>query len=330
MTKDLLIFGNGLGRSLDNDFFSLDRALQEAWDDTDVLDDAQKELILRCLPSDILEDDEDSAPRSEEDLDQLQQILAACDLINELENETTEGWLTAQGKTFPNAIRSYVHRAACDFHFGDYKLPETFAASLRQHVIKTKSHVATLNYDNLLYRNFIGTDVFNGFSCLIDGFSNGTFSKENLRRFNTRKTSYYLHLHGSPLFYDDAHNVCHKAAMAETDLLAGNASGHIVLTNVRHKRSVIAASPVLTAYWKILEKRALKEARRITLFGYSGFDEHLNLLIQKKCRTDEKCSVRVVEREASGSRAERQSYWNDKFDDVELITIPDILDFTDW
>jgi hypothetical protein len=330
LPKDTLIFGNGLGRSLDNDFFHLPRALQAAWGDETVLDETQKDLIMRCLPAGVIDDAEAQAPSSEDELDKLQQTLAACDLINELETETQEGWLTAAGKSFPAAIRSYVHRAATEFHTGDHELPETFAQPLRTHIINNKSHVATLNYDKLLYSNFIGTPVFEGFNCLVDGFMSGSFSTENLHRNNMAKTSYYMHLHGSPLFHDDHENTCRKAHVAEAEFLAGDRSGHIVLTNVKHKKNVITASPVLSAYWKMLRNRALKESNKITLFGYSGMDQHLNECVQYRVEKDEPCVVRIVERAEEGTDHDRQHYWNNIFGECELVRLENILEFTDW
>jgi len=327
MPKSLLVFGNGLGRAIDNSFFSLQRALHAAWNDNDVLDEPQRQLIRRCLPEEVIEGD--GAPTSEDDLDKLQQILAACDMINELETETDEGWLSKRGKSFPAAIRSYVHRAACEFHADEQALPEEFAQPLREFIVRTKSHVATLNYDKLLYYNFIGTQVFHGYSCLIDGFKSGRFSKENLDRQDTARTSYYLHLHGSPLFHDDEAGGARKAHVAEVDLLAGDRSGHIVLTNVKHKRSVISASPVLSAYWEKLDK-ALDEANSITVFGYSGFDDHLNKRVQKKLKQDSNTQLRIVERRAEGSPVERKEYWKEKLGDCELVRCKNILEFTDW
>lgn len=326
LSKELIIFGNGLGRAIDNDFFCLDRALNVAWNDPDVLTEKQRELILRCLPTEVVE--ADGAPTSEDHLENLQRTLAACDLINELEDETSEGWLTEHGREFPAAIRSYLHRTACEFHMGNHMLPEDFAQELRAFVIKTKSHIATLNYDKLLYSAFVNTKVFDGYNCLIDGFISGTFSPGNMHRKTKSRTSYYLHLHGSPLYYDDNNGETHKAATAEVELIAGDRSGHIVLTNVKYKTAVIMASPLLLHYWKMFEQ-ALDEARRITLFGYSGFDEHLNRKISISVSEKPK-PIRVIEYAGPESDAERESFWRVKVGEVQLLRHKNILRFTEW
>ena len=328
MKKDLLIFGNGLGRALSQDnFFSLERALNAAWNDDSVLNETQRNLIRRCLPAEVIETD--GAPSDEDQLDKLHQILAACDLINEFESETDAGWLSSNGKNFPAAIRSYLHRAACEFHQGSPSLPESFAKPLREHIMATKSHVATLNYDNLLYQNFIGTDVFKGYTCLIDGFLKGKFSPTTLSRHNKTKTSFYLHLHGSPLFHDaeDGNDIL-KAAIADVNLISGDKSGHIVLTNVKHKIGVIHASSILSAYWKALDE-ALSEANRIILFGYSGLDAHLNQRIRQHGR-DENIDIVVVEYSSSGATTDRTTYWNKEIGPHTLKQCENILEFTDW
>lgn len=48
MDRKLIIFGNGLGMALDPKHFSLQRALQDVWDEKDFLFAKQKELIEHC------------------------------------------------------------------------------------------------------------------------------------------------------------------------------------------------------------------------------------------------------------------------------------------
>ena len=67
--------------------------------------------------------------------------------------------------------------------------------------------------------------------------------------------------------------------MSSLPSIVGYSSNHLVLTHVAHKASVIAASPVLSAYWTRLAE-ACQEAQAIVLVGYSGGDVHLNQLIR--------------------------------------------------
>ena len=54
MSRNIIIFGNGIGRALDNDFFSLATAMRSAWDAQDLLTEEQKNLIRACLPDEVL------------------------------------------------------------------------------------------------------------------------------------------------------------------------------------------------------------------------------------------------------------------------------------
>ena len=103
MKRKFILFGNGLGRALDNDFCCIERGLQEAWD-SDVLSEPQKALVHSCLREQVIES-ELSAPTSEEELGDLQRVLNSCDTILEFENRVQDdGWLTESGIEFPKAI----------------------------------------------------------------------------------------------------------------------------------------------------------------------------------------------------------------------------------
>lgn len=329
--RKVLIFGNGIGRALDNDYFSLERALQSAWDDPSVLTEDQKGLIRQCLPQSVIETDPAVAPKSEDELDILQRILAACDEISKQEVGNGPTWLTANGRMFPTAIKSYIHRAACHFHQGPYSLPADFATPLKDFILSTRSHVATLNYDELLYRSFVGSEVFRGYSCMFDGF-NGAFDDAKLVRRDPIRQCYYLHLHGSPLFYSTHNGDIHKAGMSSLSSFAGYSSNHLVLTHVKHKTSVIAASPVLMSYWNRLAE-ACHESEAIVLVGYSGGDIHLNQLIRNYIGEKR---LEIVERKkpdyaGNDGILTRQKYWNNLVGvDPVFWWYENILSHTNW
>ncbi|MFK7871275.1 MAG: hypothetical protein AB8B58_18810 [Roseobacter sp.] len=169
MARHVILFGNGLGRAIDNDFFQLQRVLQSSWDNNDILDENKRRLICACLENGVVENDL-SAPTSEEELSDLQRVLDACDTIREFETEGAgHRWLTTHGNSFPVAIRRYFHHAASLFHEGGKELPVSFAEPLRDFVRETGPDIVTLNYDDLLYEAFTGTDIFNQ-HFLRDGF----------------------------------------------------------------------------------------------------------------------------------------------------------------
>ncbi|TLP45459.1 hypothetical protein FDK21_11900 [Cohaesibacter sp. CAU 1516] len=318
--KKVFVFGNGLGMALAPNYFVLDKALREVWDDEGFLQKKEKALIEACLPA----ANEIRRPTNEDDLDLLQRVLAACDTLKSIQPRENYHWLTDDGREFPRAIRMFVHRVACYFHTDNYSLPKKFIEPLVGYVKENKPHVATLNYDQLLYDPFVEEEVLKGYcGALVDGVIGRGFDPENLDQKYGRDFGLYMHLHGSPLYYNEG-PVIKKRERGEFDGGA-NESTHIVLTHVKHKSSIISSSPILSEYWVRLED-AFKECDEVTLFGYSGNDDHLNLRLAKVKKVTK---LRIVEWE--GAEGNRNQYWSDKIhDEAEIIRLKNILDFTDW
>jgi hypothetical protein len=319
MKRKLLIFGNGLGMSLDPVHFSLDRALNDIWEKENFLSEQQKTLIQNCI-------DQQRAPKGEEELDILHQVVTACKALNKLATNDVH-WLSENGQSFPEDTAKYIHKVATDLHNYDGELPKNFEDALVSFVKESRSHVATLNYDKLLYSSFINNNVFDGYSgYLVDGMITGGFSFESLERLYGNSFGYYLHLHGSPLFLNKNGTV-KKLSRDDLTIEINEASEHIVLTHVKHKPSVIAASHVLSTYWDYL-KFALSEAEEIILFGYSGLDEHLNKVIRLYLNSK---PLKVVEWSGAGEQVDRVEYWSDKFGQTVSVTrLDNITDFTKW
>lgn len=324
MKRSTIVFANGLGMAVDPDAFSLKNALTRVWNDPRELNQYQKEAILKCLPKGSI------SPSSEDDLEQLQNVLSACDLLNQLSEKGSNHWLSENGKSFPKAIRKFVHEVACEFMNTGHELPDSFISSLCEHVRETKSHIATLNYDDLLYSKLIDGGILSGYSgYLIDGILDKGFKRTNLHRKgeNLHKLGWYMHLHGSPLFYTDRSGTIKKMRRSDLSRKGAIDSSHIVLTHARHKPSIITSSDLLSTYWLFL-KKAISESHRVTLFGYSGLDNHLNDLIARFSGVKE---FRVVEWSGSGGKKDRLAYWREKLrSDVDLIRMNSILDYSDW
>jgi hypothetical protein len=318
MKRKMLIFGNGLGMALDPATFSLDYAIGRTWDDAAVLDGDTKGLISRCLR------DNDDRPHGEEDLDKLQLVVSACDFLG----RTGQGaihWLSEQGKSFPLAVRKFIYQVSLNFHQREATLPVHFTNVLAKYVLASESHIATLNYDNLLYQPMIEAKVLDGYDgALVDGFWNNGFDQANLERKYGRSFGYYLHLHGSPLFVDREETIL---KLRQGDLRASDLTGsHVVLTHFEHKPTVIAASRLLSTYWTHLE-REIAQSCELVLFGYSGADQHLNALI----RAAPNVPIRVVEWEGAGHDAERIAFWSTALGrKVNCTRLPSVFDFIDW
>lgn len=321
MSRKTLIFGNGLGMALDSEFFDLDNAIGRTWE-AGVLDDPQKVLITQCLPTPGAE-----RPHGEDDMDNLQLALSACDLLNQVGMGEAH-WLTAEGQQFPVAVRCFFHEVAVGFHGSPQGLPSKFSDALAAFLHKTRSHLATLNYDNLVYQPLIEREVLQGYDgALCDGLLDAGFSSENLERKYGHNFGYYMHLHGSPLFVD-RDGVTIKLGQGELAVDEDTMSSHIVLTHVKHKPAVISASELLAVYWSVLLE-AFQEAEEIVLVGYSGLDIHLNRVIKTSAP---EIPVRIVEWEGAGAFGPQLTFWHNVLarNKIELVQLSSILSFTDW
>lgn len=323
MSRKLIIFGNGLGMAIDHSHFSLTNALNTVWADDSLWSDTiHRDLIQNCIPS-------NQCPVSEEDLDKLYLVSTSCDYLDDIPNTNTgKHWLSNYGHEFTNAVQEYIHTVSS--HLFDYtnSLPASFKDPLIDFIRDTKSHVATLNYDKLLYEAFIDAGVCNGFSGeLVDGFLGSGFDGSNLVRKHGNRFGYYMHLHGSPLF-KDVNNKTYKLNIS--NISTGNifSSKHIVLTHIPHKPSVITASKVLSTYWNYLIL-SLSEVDEIILFGYSGCDTHLNEILKIHANSQTK---RIVEWDGdSFTTQQRQGFWDKELgSNVTLQRMSDITNFTSW
>jgi hypothetical protein len=320
MPRSILIVGNGMGLALNPNYFSLCNGLASVWNDTSHLSTEHKQLILSAIEGTT----EDTPPASEDQLDQLQVAIVATEFLSRFVVAGTS-WVSPPAKELPSTFRKYIHEVALHFHRSGCKLPDTFLAPLSEYIKDTKSHVVTLNYDNLLYDGFKATGVLKGYNGpLIDGFWASTgFNEENLNRHSINRHGWYIHLHGSPLFIGND-----KVMGAGRDFLNPEDKSHIVLTHVEHKPLIIASSHILSSYWRRLEK-AFEESDRIILFGYSGLDKHLNERI--KLRKEEK-ELLIIEWSGSGNTDERRLFWEKEigFYKFELVQLDNILEFTEW
>lgn len=319
MPRKLIIFGNGLGMALDPDHFSLANALRKIWETDGILSDDQKELICRCIGR-------SHAPEGEHELDSLHLAVTSCETLGKIGLGRVH-WLSEEDQQFPVMTARYIHKVATYLHNYAGELPVEFIQSIVKFVKETKSHVATLNYDKLLYSSFIENDVFNGYDgYLIDGMIDQGFSADNLERYYDHDFGYYLHLHGSPLFINN--NGCVKKLSRDQLTLEDERIGrHIVLTHVKHKPEVIAASDALSAYWDYL-RFCLAESEEVVLFGYSGLDTHLNVIVRPYLKENK---LRVVEWTGAGNRQERINYWKQKLSkDLNLVQLDNVTEFDDW
>lgn len=309
--------------ALDPRQFQLAHALGLAWHSVAGPRDEQKRLILQCLPDSVAE-----YPQQEQELDVLQRALAASDFLEGI-GAAGAHWLNPAGRNFPVAVRQFVTCAADQMRAIDLTLPGEFVCPLIAFIRDTRSHVATLNYDALLYRPMISEQILRGYNgWLVDGFQEQRgFSSENLDRRGARDFGFYLHLHGTSLYHDDEDGAIRKKSLPDEPSGSTTLRRHIVLTHIKHKPAVIAASPVLTEYWHRLDQ-AIEEAAEILVVGYSGFDVHLNRVIARW----PKKPVQVVEWDGTGTQSNRENYWELRLGrrPQRVQRLPNILTFNGW
>lgn len=305
--------------ALDPHYFSLKTGLHSVWNGSEHFAYEHKLLVTSAIAG----LSPDAFPESEEQLDQLQVAIVASEYLSGFESESVQ-WLSDSSRELPNAFRRFVHEVASYFHKSEQCLPDCFVGPLSKFISETKSHVAVLNYDNLLYDAFNTYRILSGYSgTLIDGFLKLGFAKENLDRYYESRLGWYLHLHGSPLYVDNQ-----KLMGGDRVFVMPDERCHVVLTHVEHKPLVIASSPILSEYWSRLPK-SIKEAEKIVLFGYSGCDTHLNEILTSYCGSKE---IHILEWNGAGNLDYRLTYWRRELQDMEIILhqFENLLDFQDW
>lgn len=324
MTRKTLVFGNGLGMALDHEHFRLSDAINYIWEDAKILSDTERQYIQQCLPG-----ADDRPPEGEDELDILQLAVAASGFLKYLSGDDVD-WLSSDGRQFPDTIAKFVHKVATKLHqYDGEQLPETFVNPLCEFLRESNSHVATLNYDRLLYGAMIDSEVLDGYNKhLVDGMRGAGFDRGNLERLYGNNFGYYLHLHGSPLFIN-SHGIPKKKQRNELSLDSEFIGRHLVLTHMKHKLSVISSSPVLSAYWDYLG-HALSESEEIIVFGCSGEDEHLNQKLKPYSSAPTRVT-KVVEWTGAGDENERAQFWRNRLgEDTKLVQMENILEFSDW
>ncbi|MBX9268697.1 hypothetical protein [Chromobacterium violaceum] len=215
---------------------------------------------------------------------------------------------------------------ALNLHESTFSLPDEFSTPLIKYVKESKSHVGTLNYDKLIYDKFLESGVLSGYSgVLVDGCLDVGFNEDNMKRLYGRTFGYYMHLHGSPLFFDHD-GVIYKYRRFDHVDHRNEGLRHIVLTHIKHKVAIIESSYILRTYWRYLID-GLNESGCVVLFGYSGMDVHLNTLLM---HYNSKKKY-IVEWSGAGSDVVRNDFWKSKMgNNFELIRLDNVLDFKEW
>ena len=250
MRRNLLLFENGLGRSIDYDFFQLSAAIQNVWENKRFFSGDERELISSCTP-DL--DDPGYSSGEEEMLNSQLAIQAIRQLTEVVNARDLNRWVTNEAVSFVDTLEKFISHIARYFHNAQVRLPNDFGDPLVDFVNKTRSHVVTLNYDPLLYdwlckkhkRANFTLHICNDFKGdLVDGFTRTMgFSRNNFPALRQGSQGYLLHLHGSPIFgelRDRQGQSTHQPEyfkLTREQLRANPSAGrHIVLTHGSQKK----------------------------------------------------------------------------------------------
>lgn len=326
-----ILIGNGLGMAIDSEHFRIDQGLRYAW--SQLSNDHQNRI------KNLITDK--SELNSEEQLDKHYSVIQACLMLNKIEQHSNLKWLHADAKNFPDNFHSFIANTA--WHYFDYlnfdnvtnQNLNKFITNLKAYIAKNNTHLATLNYDGLIYDKIVNTEVMNNQGGnLIDGFYVKTdgFHPSHLLGDNR---CYYLHLHGSPLFYTDLENdIINKDSYNTYQANKSNNKylrEHLILCKTSLKMSRISSSQLLNAYWYFF-KRALLQSQKIILIGYSGNDLHVNTEISNVRGGREIIIVEYSDQRMDKKTREKEwdvklQVGNNYFNDSNLIWLDSILDY---
>ena len=144
-----------------------------------------------------------------------------------------------------------------------------------------------------------------------------------------------MHLHGSPLFYSDKNQdgKILKDSYEEfnkRNLYKNKNRNHLVLTHYDYKPQIITKSSLLDTYWDYF-RYAIQTSNNLILFGYSGCDKHLNILISEWKNIFKNSHLEIVEYKTDVFEPERQEFWaknlNIKTSEFELKRLSSILNY---
>lgn len=88
MPRCTLIFGNGLGRTIDNEYYQLNSGISYVWNDRQTITQEQKNLVISAIAGLTQE----QYPENEDQLDKLLVAIIAAGFLKSFENENVE-WL---------------------------------------------------------------------------------------------------------------------------------------------------------------------------------------------------------------------------------------------
>lgn len=272
------LLGNGIGRAIDNNYFSLETGIQKSLDE---LPNSERDVIELLFDSNY----------SESALENHHSIANSCHNLINLEDKHSLLYLNDNGKNFLRSFYNFIYLAAK--YFWEYpveKIPAVFTEFINRfsdYIRGRKSNVANLNYDKLIYDPFVDGNILKGGydGVLIDGIltRTGVFEAENFLHKNKNNLGYYLHLHGSPsIFFENngVRKIHHKDKLPNSFHENNRMHNTIVLSHANLKSDLIFGNCLLATYFTVF-RYALADSSTLCLIGYGGEDVHINKEIKQ-------------------------------------------------
>lgn len=316
--------GNGIGMALnitdeDNqNIFSLEYAMKQAYQNS------QNKSELKTVITNIAGE---CPPKDEDELRHLQRWLWSIEkeIINDENNKSlikeyffdiahwfSDIYFDKENKVLKSSSQKTINESSSN----DFS---SFIKYLSKRIIessenKEKIHIATSNYDKLLYSGFYAQEIFN---------KKGTkYLLCDAPKIAPIDGPWFLHLHGTLLFNTNEDGIPSKSDIFKDLKKNWNKREHFILTDRNFKHSKILESPILKKYWEIFKDRVLKETSKLIIIGYGGNDPHINDAIRNSAVRE----IHVLEYDKKGfKKAVRTQFWESKFknskSDTKNITV---------
>jgi len=317
MSNITILFGNGLGRALNNNDYTINRGLCEA---NKKLTQEDRNMISRT---------NNDFPYNEEELEMYHKIVSSCTELKK-HQEKERKFLAEQGLNFPSIYSKYIFNVTKFYFDLEYCLPEKFVKNLIHLISSHQVNVVTLNYDKLLYGAFVDKGkILEGYDgSLVDGFHNKSdgFNPSNLERKFGKEFGWFLNLHGSPIFYSNKKGVIFKSHINDELVIdEEHQRTHFVLANTELKPEIIAKSELLGTYWDYFI-RALEESEILILFGYGGLDKHVNRAISS-WQSNKKINRKLI---IISHKTDQENKWEEVFGPIrkdDLFLLECVLEY---
>lgn len=310
--KVLVFIANGVGRAVDSELLTLSSGIEKGLKSLNNTEkDIIKEFISLYTKDDISAENITNVINNEEN-----EILAYINMVSMLtrmiktgKGKLKERFVSQQFGDLANTINKFIYNVADSYNTEKIKrngiYPENFegfAQSLGGFIYKNKAHLATTNYDDLLYRYFLDVQIKTGENTeafimnpskntiLSDGFTKTNSGIQfDFSNHDLNSTSWYMHLHGSSRFHSKfgSGNVFKSYKKYDS-----NHVPHIILNHFNLKEFEINLNPILHRYFDLFGK-ALAKINALYIIGYGGYDKHINNIVMN---ANDKCKIIIIER----------------------------------